>query len=678
MRWVALSLTSLVAVLAGAAPSGAATEWLPADKEGFATAVPRQSPVWLTLQDGRASEMYFPDLGTPAVRSLELTVGGRRLSTVPSVTALADQRSLAYRQRALAAKTGWRVRQTWVTDPRRPVVLVRVAYSGERRRPLGVRLDPALANGARGDRGGRVGRALTAVDGRSALALAASRPLRDLRPRAGTAKDLRQRARTALDGSARADRITLALGFGETPRAARRAAHRSLRDGFAAVRRRYGAGWHRYLDGLAPAPAAAEPVRAHYDASLMVLRAVEDKRHPGASVASPSMPWAWGEGEIEKPSGAYHLVWSRDLYQVATAHIASGDPEAARRNLRFLLHRQQKPDGSFPQNSEVDGTEHWENLQLDEVAFPLVLAWQLGDVDARTYRRHVRPAARFLARKGPITPQERWENQEGYSPATLAASVSGLICAADIARAHGDDAAARRWEATADRWNARIERWTLTTSGPLSDAPYYLRLTKDGRPNRATRYDIGDSGPSKADQRRVVDPSFLELVRLGLRRPDDPNILSTIAVVDRALGVDTPNGQFWRRFSFDGYGERRDGGPWGIGKPDTFRTFGRAWPIFAGERGQYEVAAGDLDAARARLAAMAASANDGRLIAEQVWDGRAPTGRHGFRAGEGTFSATPLAWSHAQLIRLAWAIEHGAPVETPAIVACRYTGARCP
>jgi glucoamylase len=389
------------------------------------------------------------------------------------------------------------------------------------------------------------------------------------------------------------------------------------------------------------------------------------------------MPWAWGDGSIEKPSGAYHLVWARDLYQVATAQLAAGDRAAAERELDFLFERQQRPDGSFPQNSTVSGTEHWTKLQLDEVAFPLVLAWQLGRRDARTYREHVVPAASFIARAGPKTQQERWENQAGFSPATIAAEVAGLICAADLARANGDAASAARWEATADRFNAGIERWTLTTNGPLSSAPYYLRVTKDGEPNRGTRYDIGDSGPSRADQRGVVDPSFLELVRLGLRRPDDPNVLSTIGVVDRTLGVDTPNGTFWHRFTSDGYGERRDGGPWGIGQPDTFRTFGRAWPLFAGERGEYELAAGDPAAAATRLTAMAGAANAGEMLPEQVWDARAPSGRPGFAPGEGTRSATPLAWSHAQLVRLAWSLQAGAPVETPSIVACRYTGTRC-
>ena len=173
----------------------------------------------------------------------------------------------------------------------------------------------------------------------------------------------------------------------------------------------------------------------------------------------------------------------------------------------------------------------------------------------------------------------------------------------------------------------------------------------------------------------MVDPSFLELVRLGVKPAADPVIRNTINVVDQQLGVTTPNGTFWHRYNYDGYGEKRDGSPWDVSQPDTFQTIGRIWPIFAGERGEYELAAGQ--SATTRLAAMAAAANPGYLIPEQVWDNNPPSGSPGFTPGEGTFSATPLAWSHAQFIRLAWSIQAGKPVERPAIVACRYTGTDC-
>ena len=380
------------------------------------------------------------------------------------------------------------------------------------------------------------------------------------------------------------------------------------------------------------------------------------------------MPWGWGELTIDEDnprSGPYHLVWPRDLYQVATALHAAGDTDGANRALDFAFDKQQLEDGSFPQNTQVDGRPKWTSTQMDQVGLPIVLAWQLNRARPKDWR-HVRAAADFIVEHGPKSEQERWENQEGYSPATIAAEIAGLICAADIARRNGDTRRAATYERTADSWQRNVQRWTATTNGPYAPKPYYLRITKDRKPDKGTTYAIGDSGPSKMDQRRVVDVSFLELVRLGVKRPDDPAIVNTLRVVDQRLGA----GSFWHRFSFDGYGERRDGKAWRLFDDDTRRTLGRAWPIFAGERGEYELLAGR--PAAAQLEAMASAANGGGMLPEQVWDGREPTGEQGFRLGAGTFSATPLAWTHAQLVRLAWSAEAGAPVERPGLVAERY------
>jgi glucoamylase len=414
----------------------------------------------------------------------------------------------------------------------------------------------------------------------------------------------------------------------------------------------------------------------------MMMRAHEDKTYHGASIASPSMPWVWGQGLDSRgpddTSGAYHLVWARDLYQVATTMLAMGDRTGAERALDFLFERQQKPDGSFPQNSEVDGTQRWENTQLDEVSFPLVLAWQLGRDDAQTYQDHVKPAADYIVTNGPETPQERWENAGGYSPATIAAEIAGLVSASEIAKANDDEASAEKYLDTADEWQAQVEEWTVTTNGPLADHPYYLRITQDGNPNAGTTYTISDGGPCAIDQREVVDTSYLELVRLGVKAPDDPNIVRSLDVVNDQLGVTTPNGTFWHRFNYDGYGEELDGDPWNLNECDDYkdpdlRTVGRIWPIFAGERGEYLLAA-DEPGASTHLEAMAKSGNDGYMLPEQVWDENPPSGQPGFPRGEGTFSATPLSWSHAQFIRLAWSIDAGHPVEQPSIVAQRYVG----
>jgi glucoamylase len=696
----------------GAAPGapGAPATWTDADKHGFGTSRTPQSEVWFTLRPGELSEVYYPDLGTPALRDLEFVVTDGTTAEHTAATAGAtkapDARVPAYEQTDTSPSGGWKLTRRYVTDPARSTVLVDVSFTSLDGRPYQVYAvaDPGLSNGGNDDTAAVVGADLVASDGAAAMALASDGPLAD--PSVGYAGSSDGRTDLLADGklgatypeagpgnvvlSARLDGVTgiggdqgavLALGFGADRAAATAAAHDSLAGGFDAAATAYADGWHRYLDGLAGVPRSAAGIADEYWASVVVNAASEDKRNPGAFVASPTMPWVWGQEvpDLSSPSRAYHLVWARDLYQHATALLAAGDRDAANRALDFVLQRQQAPDGSVPQNTDVRGAPVWDSLQLDEVALPLVLAHQLDRTDPATLDR-VRRAADFLVgyvgdHPAPWSKQERWENQSGYSPGTIAAEIAGLVCAADLVRRGGDPAAADRWLATARDWKAKLDGWTATTTGPLSPQPYYLRLSKDGDPNAGTTYNIGDGGAT-LDQRAVVDPSFLELVRLGIKVPEDPIVANTVAVVDRELGVDTPNGQFWHRFTDDGYGEDATGGPWRLTDANSQLTTGRAWPIFAGERGEYELLAGTGDPA-ARLRAMAAAANDGGMIAEQVWDQNPPAGQPGADPGTGTRSATPLTWSHAQLVRLAWSIDAGAPVERPAVVVCEFIG-DCP
>jgi glucoamylase len=689
------------AVAAGTAPGapGDNAIWTPANKNGFGTSTTTASKVWHTLQNGKLTEVYYPDLGTPSVRDLQFIVSdGKKFAERESDSTyqrveLVDPRSLTYRQVNTEKNGRWRITKTYTTDPARNALLIDVTFESFKGGPLDLYAlyDPSLANGGMDDSGQSSGTDLLASDTSVASALTASPTFsRVSNGYLGTSdgwQDLRrdytmdwtytaapngnvvQTAKADVTGLRGSQRLTIALGFGGTTSAALTAARGSLAAGFGSVSTSYKNGWHGYLASLKPRPASVSALPVDYDVSAMTLAAHEDKTYRGGYIASPTMPWVWGTG-LEKPSGAYHLVWSRDLYEIATALLAAGDRAGAERALSYLFDRQQKPDGSFPQNSTVEGAPHWPNTQLDEVAFPIVLAWQLQRADANTWS-HVKRAADYIVANGPQTPQERWENQSGWSPATIAAEIAGLVCAADIARANGDNGSAAQYLATADNWQKKVDSWTVTTNGPYSPRPYYLRLTKDGQPDKGTTYSIGDGGPSAADQRSIVDPSFLELVRLGVTPANDQTIRNTIAVVDDQLGVDTPNGMFWHRFNHDGYGETREGGPWDISPPDTFRTIGRIWPIFAGERGEYELAAGQ-PGAKNRLASIAGAGNDGHMIPEQVWDENPPSGQPGFPRGEGTFSATPLAWSHAQLVRLAWSIDAGQPVEQPSVVACRY------
>ncbi|HET8756889.1 MAG TPA: glycoside hydrolase family 15 protein [Solirubrobacteraceae bacterium] len=670
---------------AGEAPGapGAVANWTRGDKDGFGTARPLGSRVWFTLQGGELTEVYAPDLGTPSFRDLQFVVSdGRTFSeretdVAKHVTRLSDARSLTYRQ--VSSTRRWRLTKTYVADPQRAAVLVDVRFQSLTDRPyrLYVLADPALSNTGDDDTAARA----TAADATNASALATAPALTktsvgymgasdgwtDLRDdhrmdwaydAASTPGNVVQTGATPLTGLRGHRHLTLALGFAAKPEAAASVADAALRRGFRDAARAYAAGWHRYL-GRLDRPRSAAGIKRLYDASLMVMAATEDKTFRGALIAAPSMPWVWGN--IAGYSGPYHLVWSRDAYQVATAMLAAGDRAAADRAVSYLFARQQQADGCFPQNSNVDGSPHWPNLQLDEVADPIILSWQLRRFDAGTWA-HVKRAADCIVANGPAT-QERWENMTGYSPASIAAEVAGLVCAAAIAERNGADAAAADYLAVADERRRRVDEWTLTTNGPLSRNPYYVRVTVDGKPNAGTRYETPDHGPV-VDQRQVVDPSFLELARLGVKPPRADGIVKTLPVVDRELGVDTRNGRFWHRFNFDGYGELPDGGPFG-----TAGNRGRLWPIFAGERGEYELLTGDAGAARGRLRSIAATANDGRLLPEQVWDDRPPPG---YTPGEPTFSATPLGWTHAQLVRLAWSLDAGRPVEQPAVVARRY------
>jgi glucoamylase len=689
-----LGLTPAAAVPAPGAP-GVDQQYLPADKSGLITSRTTGSKVWATVQkEGGLGEIFYPSIGSPAARALEFVVADRpghavRAATARVRTTVTDERSLSFRQTFTAA--GWRLTADYTTDPASSTVLARVRFAPRGGQRLYAVYDPALGNSRGGDSGRTSGDALLATDGATSSAFAGapgftrvssgfagvSDGLTDLladgrmdwRHPAAAPGNLVQTA------ALRSRDTTLALSFAGDAGTALRTARASLHTGFGRVSRAYAHGWHGYLDGLRRPPSSLrdENARRLYRVSAMVLAASEDKDHPGAYVAAPASPWAFGSDD---PSGPYHLVWSRDLYQIATALLAAGDRAGAGRALDFLFGTQQRPDGSFPQNSRVDGEPVWGGLQLDEVALPIVLAAQLGRSDAGTWR-HVRLSADFLlgftqdGNAAPWSPQERWENQSGYSPATIAAEIAGLVCAASIARANGDTTAAARYLRTADTWRAKVKDWTVTSTGPYSAKPYFLRLTKDGDPDAATAYDIGDSGPTQVDQRRVVDPGFLELVRLGILPAGDRDVANSLTVVDRQLGVATPNGFFWHRASFDGYGEKLDGSPWAYDMPPgSLLTRGRAWPLLNGERGEYQIAAGQLAGARRQLSTIAAAAGPGDMLPEQVWDQNPPAPR--VRPGTPDFSATPLAWTHAQYIRLAWNVAAGRNLETPPEVAARY------
>jgi glucoamylase len=732
LRLCAAALVSVCAALCLAGPArakppapgapGAIHVWAPADKHGFGTAHQLASNAWFTLRQGSLSEIYYPDLSTPGFRGLQFAVSdGNKLlqrETVdddprhieplaPGVTSRVEPLagSLGFRQ--ITQGTGWRLTKTWITDPARPAVLGRIHFESLKGRPLQlyVLADPAPGNDGNDDRGISPGMQLVGYDDVAASAVAAtpaftavtsgyrgtaSDPWKDLEADrtlsgydATEPGNVVQGARTALTGQRGSQDMTLAIGFGSNASGAGTVAADSLAAGFTAAQTAFDAGWVGYRATLKDPPKSVSSdarLRSLYEQSLLVLAASEDKlTNRGASIAAPNMAWIWGTLTLEPErrfSGPYHLVWPRDLYHVATAQKAAGDDAAAGRSLDFLW-KVQKADGSFWQNTRVDGTEKWTTEQLDQVSLPIVLAWWLGRTSATDWS-HVERAADYVVANGPTTDNERWENQGGYSPNTIATEIAGLICAAEIARVNGEPAKANAYRRLADSFEENVESWTATQNGPYSPRPYYLRVTKDAQPNVGTTYGLGDNFNRPVDQREIVDNSFLGLVLFGAKKWNDQTVLNSLKVGDETsaypLKVNTASGPVWHRFTFDGYGEQADGGDWDLFFDNPARqTRGRLWPLLTGERGEYELIAGRT--ADPYLDTMANTANDGLMLPEQVWDDQPPPGE---QSGKGTRSATPLAWTHGQFVRLAWSIDAGKPIERPSIVACRYQHELCP
>jgi glucoamylase len=503
--------------------------------------------------------------------------------------------------------------------------------------------------------------------------------------------------------------VTLALGFGRTQAQAVGTARDSLRQPFGSKEGQYLSGWARYDAGLRRPPAhfPGEPGSATprlddaYYRSANVIKASEDKTFPGAIVASLASPWGQavpaGAQSGGEPAyfGSYREVFARDLYEAFTGLLADGDLATARAATRFLLGRQQLADGSLPRNSLLNGKAAPDTggLQLDETSYPILMALQAGlGRDDALWTGHIRPAADFLVAHGPSAGVERWEEQTGYSPSTIAAEIAGLTAASVIAAEHHDTARSRLYQATADYFQRSIKSWTVTTSGPDA-ARYFIRLSKTGDPNAAISYNLGNGGPT-LDQRSVIDGGFQELTRLGELPVSDRDVQASLGVLDKQISVATPSGTGYYRYgnsadagSADGYGDcyqpsqsscQTSGAPW----PPTDTGTGHLWPVLSGERAESDIAAGQDSAAAGLLNAILNFSSGVGLVPEQAWEdpdlaaspyGSDPaTASIGFTDGKAAGSASPLTWAQAQELRLIAALGEGQTVETPAVTTRRY------
>jgi glucoamylase len=466
---------------------------------------------------------------------------------------------------------------------------------------------------------------------------------------------------------------TLALGFSASKEAAATLALAALTQPFAThfeLQQAAWSTWHDQRKTHCPPPNLPPELQAQFDLSAQVLKTHSDKTFVGALVASLSVPW----GNRSEERGGYHLVWPRDLAECAQALLALGGDEEARDVLSYLIATQ-NPDGHWHQNQWLGGKPYWQGIQLDEAAFPVLLAAALaerGGLAGIPVDDMVRRALGFLVREGPASPQDRWEEDAGVNPFTMAACIAALVAGAELL----PEPERALPLAVADFWNARLEDWCTTQDTPLAKAygitAYYVReapaaiLSLPAAMCRTLpiKNHGRDPGLTAAAQ---VGVDFLQLVRLGLRRPDDPLILNTVKLVDVLLKSDTPAGPVWHRYNGDGYGEHADGRPFdGTGH-------GRGWPLLGGERGHFALAGGADPLPY--LAAMNAMTGAGGLIPEQVWD-TAPLPQRGLEPGRPSGSAMPLAWAHAEFVKLAVSRALGHPFDRPAAVWQRYGGAR--
>ena len=507
----------------------------------------------------------------------------------------------------------------------------------------------------------------------------------------------------------RGNSVTLALGFGRTQAQSISVAQASLSNPFGQTSARYRQGWTLYDAGLR-APAASFPGLSasqaasrdsHYYLSANVLKASEDKTFPGAIVASLASPWGQsvpaGVTANGEPSyfGSYREVFARDLYEAFTGLLADGDIQTAQAATLFLFDRQQLANGSMPRNSLLNGEAAPDTggTQLDEAAYPILMALLSGlGGDASLYTNHIRPAADFLVANGPSLGVERWEEQTGYSPSTIAAEIAGLTAASAIAQTHGDTARAQLYQATADDFQRMIKTWTVTTTGP-DGSRYFIRLSKTGDPNAAISYSLGNGGPT-VDQRSVIDGGFQELTRLGELPISDPDVQESLNVLDKQISVVTPSGSGYYRYgtsaakgSADGYGDcfqpsqtscTTTGAPW----PPTDTGTGHLWPNLSGERAESDLAEGHTGSAADLLEAIINFSSGVGLVPEQAWEdpdlaaspfGSDPaTASIGFTDGKAAGSASPLTWAQAQELRLVLSLGTGSNVDTPAVTTARY------
>lgn len=663
--------------LAFGAP-GISPTWCSSDKD-FVTTALDGARVWATVGHGIINEVYWPSTGRPQVRDLSFYLVGAdrwidlkrtrryRLATPrPDVPALTIEHYGPDYQLSLEV----------LPDPLRDALLVRYTLSGPYR--LVLLLAPHLGSTGRDNSAWVEAGVGFARHEDHALCLTADQPLANMScGYVGASdgwQDLHRHGRltwrfaraehgtVALSGELCGTRGVLAVGFAENAYGAFTLARTALAVGFDATLDRFVEAWAHWGERLQlPSPDATLGDLARK--SAVMLKVHEDRAYPGAVVASLSVPW----GNSTDSLGGYHVVWPRDATLTAFALLAANQLEDVRHLLSHLIATQ-RTDGHWPQNYFPSGEPYWVGIQLDETAFPVLLAAKLSELQQSELPgtdAMVRAAAGFIARSGPASPQDRWEENPGVSPFTLAVAISALIGASPWLSA--DERAYAL--SLADDWNERLESWCYVSDTPIARqlgvAGYYVRIAMpEGDAGMNPQVQLRNRAGETIAASTLVSLDFSYLVRLGLRHGRDPRVLDTLRVVDHELRVDTPSGAVYHRYNDDGYGEYDDG------RPFDGNGVGRAWPLLTGERGHLALQAGEDPIEYLRT--MSRCTSPGGLLPEQVWDA-APIAALELEPGRPSGSAMPLLWAHAEFLKLLVARERGVPIEMLHAVRIRYS-----
>jgi glucoamylase len=750
---VALTIGVLVATESAASTSSATAPDSPgtqsyldlARKDCFGTARNTTSKVWFTVADGVLSDTFSPTIQNSNVNTLQYIVTDGRSFTdmqqrdMTYTVSSPDRSGMVCRVTSRDRKRGFALVTDYLTDPARDSVVMHTtleplhgtATAALRRLKVYVRYDAQIDNTGGGGTtntlpnnafinsatGALVSSDTTRPTGQWAAqvvgALTANRRFERASsgfvgtPSDGLAQlDTYHSLRTVYDSATDGNVVqtakindptrpfTLALGFAPTASEAVATAQRSATTSYSATLASYVDGWHAY-DAALHAPPQAD-ARAYWLAAN-VIKTDEDKTNLGAFVAAPADPWGQSMLAVTTHAGyTYRSVFARDSYETFTGLLADGDLTSARQMVEFLFDRAQQPDGSFPRDSELDGSvapDTYGLYEIDEDAYPLLMAWDAGFAgDKSFYKQHLRPDADFMVAHGPAYGEDRWEEHIAYSPSTIAAEIAGLTAAAHLAQAAGDPARALLYQATADDYQRNVKSWTVTDTGPYGDHRYFIRLSPTGDPNAAETYNLNNGSLNNVDQRSVVDAGFLELTRLGELSPRDPDVAASLKVVDSVLERQTPSGPGWHRYgvqangSTDGYGDCYEPDPTDC-SPSGAPSYngvgsGHLWPILDGERAEQDLQSGDRAGAESLATSMEQMSWGVGLMPEQVWEDpdipAAPYGANpatasiGFIDGKAAGSATPLIWAEGQYVRLIRDLQTGTLTDQPAITKSRY------